>query len=78
LLARFLTLYITANGVAWSPLGSTRNGHATLFLFQKYLLFWEYSRINSTKRPALGAGNVSEPDVTRRENARSLVRVGQC
>jgi len=78
LLARFLTLYITADGVAWSPLGSTRNGQATLFLFKIYVLFWEYSRINSTKHPALGARNVSEPDVTRRENARSLVRVGQC
>ena len=27
------------------------------------VLCWEYSRSNSTKRPALGAGNVSEPSL---------------
>ena len=36
--------------------------------------------INSTKSPASGAGNFSEPlpDVTSRESARSRVRVDQC
>ena len=39
-----------------------------------------YSRINNTKSPASGAGNVREPRLMSpsRESARSRVRVGQC
>ena len=39
-----------------------------------------YSRINNTKSPASGAGNVKEPRPMSsiREGARSRVRLGQC
>jgi len=38
----------------------------------------EYSRINSTKSPAWGAGNLSEPRLmSKRENTRNHVRLDQ-
>jgi hypothetical protein len=37
-----LTLPTAAVGTSWSLLGSTRNGQAALYLFQKHSLCWEY------------------------------------
>ena len=37
-----LAQYTAAVGTAWSLLGSHRNGQATLYLFQKRLLCWQY------------------------------------
>jgi len=37
-----LTLYVAAVGTAWSLLEAPRKGQATLYLFRKHLLSWEY------------------------------------
>ena len=37
-----LTLPTATVGTSWSLLGSTRNGQAALYLFQKHSLCWEY------------------------------------
>ena len=50
------------HGVVASTLNPERPG-SVITLSKKYVLCWEYSRSNSTKRPALGAGNVSEPSL---------------
>jgi hypothetical protein len=39
LLAGFLSLYTATVGTAWSLLGSHRNGHAVLYLFQKHVYY---------------------------------------
>ena len=38
---RLLTLYIAAIVLAWSLLGSQRDGQASLYLFQKHLFSWK-------------------------------------
>ena len=45
-----LTLHTAVVGTVWPLLGSRRNGHKTLYLFQKYLPCWEQENIVSRNK----------------------------
>jgi len=66
-------------GLIWIRIG-TSGDTATMPRRVSFTELGSYSRMNSTKSPASGAGKVSKPRLMSRsrESARSRVRVDQC